>query len=180
MIPQNFIETIQARTDIVELISGYIPLKRTGRNFKAVCPFHNEKTPSFIVSPQKQIFHCFGCGQGGGVIQFLMFHEKVSFPEAVEILANRLGMEVPHQKTGQGKLKSALYDAVSEAALFFHNNLLQDKNCKGVLSYLDKRRVDIETIKRFRIGFAWGRNTLINFLRKKKFTLDIWTQNSRF
>ena len=178
MIPQNFIETIQARTDIVELISGYIPLKRTGRNFKAVCPFHNEKTPSFIVSPQKQIFHCFGCGQGGGVIQFLMFHEKVSFPEAVEILANRLGIEVPYQRSGQAKLKNLLYDAVNEASLFFHNNLLQDKNCKGVLDYLNKRGIDIKTIKKFRIGFAWGRNSLINLLRKKKFTLDILEKSS--
>ncbi|MDD4955869.1 MAG: CHC2 zinc finger domain-containing protein, partial [Candidatus Omnitrophica bacterium] len=89
MIPQSFIDDIQTRTDIVEVISGYIPLKRAGRNFKANCPFHGEKTASFMISPQKQIFHCFGCGEGGGVIQFLMMHEKMTFVEAVETLAKR-------------------------------------------------------------------------------------------
>ncbi|MFH1318034.1 MAG: CHC2 zinc finger domain-containing protein, partial [Candidatus Omnitrophota bacterium] len=78
MIPQKFIDEVQSQTDIGEVISSYIPLKRAGRNFKAVCPFHGEKTPSFMISPQKQIFHCFGCGQGGGVIQFLMQYEKVT------------------------------------------------------------------------------------------------------
>jgi len=101
MIPQKFIEEVQSRTDIAELIGTYIPLKKTGRNFKALCPFHGEKTASFIVSPQKQIFHCFGCGEGGGVIQFVMLHEKVPFVEAIEILAKRLGMAIPYQHKTQ-------------------------------------------------------------------------------
>ena len=103
MIPQNFIEDVQTRTDIAEVISAYIPLKRAGRNFKASCPFHGEKTPSFMVSPQKQIFHCFGCGEGGGAIQFLMLMEKVNFVEAIEILAKRLGIEIPHQRSDNKK-----------------------------------------------------------------------------
>ena len=84
MIPQQFIEEVQQKTDIVDLISSYIPLRRAGRNFKALCPFHNEKTSSFFVSPQRQIFHCFGCGEGGGPLQFIMLYDKTSFVEAVE------------------------------------------------------------------------------------------------
>ena len=173
MIPQTFIEEVQVRTDIVELISGYIPLKRAGRNFKACCPFHSEKTPSFFVSPQKQIYHCFGCGEGGGAIQFLMLYEKVTFREAIEILANKLGLEVPYERSSQGKLKTVLYEAVNEAASFFHKNLADEKY-KYVCTYLEKRGIDQEMIKTFKIGFApSGSNVLINYLRKKKFTLDI-------
>ncbi|MBU2251187.1 MAG: DNA primase, partial [Candidatus Omnitrophica bacterium] len=106
MIPQTFIDEVQARTDIVELISGYLSLKKAGRNFKGLCPFHGEKTPSFMVSPQKQIFHCFGCGQGGGIFQFLTLVEKISFPEAVEMLAKRAGLEIPYQKGNQLKEKT--------------------------------------------------------------------------
>ncbi|MDP2922200.1 MAG: DNA primase [Candidatus Omnitrophota bacterium] len=173
MIPQSFIDDIQTRTDIVEVISSYIPLKRAGRNFKTTCPFHAEKTPSFMVSPQKQIFHCFGCQEGGGVIQFLMLYEKLSFIEAVEVLAKRLGIEIPHQKTEKDKFKSILYDVVNEASLFFNKNLLDDKNAKPVLEYLNKRGVDLETIKKFRIGYAWGRNSLLDYMRKKGFTLQV-------
>ena len=110
MIPQQFIDEVQTRTDIVEVISSYIPLKRAGRNFKALCPFHSEKTPSFMISPQKQIFHCFGCGQGGGVLQFIMQHEKATFVEAVELLAQRLGLEVPRQKGERSNIKNLLYE----------------------------------------------------------------------
>jgi len=177
MIPQQFIEEVQTRTDIVELISNYFPLKRSGRNFKALCPFHNEKTPSFFVSPQKQIFHCFGCGEGGGSIQFLMLYEKVSFVEAIEILAKRLGLRIPYEKTNRG-FKNTLYEVVNEASLFFHQNLLENKNHREVLDYLNKRGIDLETIKKFRIGFAPGKNLLLNYLRKKNFTLEVMERTS--
>ncbi|MCM8824133.1 MAG: CHC2 zinc finger domain-containing protein, partial [Candidatus Omnitrophica bacterium] len=178
MIPQNFIEEVQQRTDIVEIISNYLPLKRTGRNFKALCPFHNEKTPSFIVSPQKQIFHCFGCGEGGGVIQFLMLYDKVSFVEAVEILAKRLGMEIPYDKVNlPEKLKSKLYEAVKEAAMFFHNNLFS-KEASLALDYLNKRGLNKEIMEKFMIGFNPYGNGLLNYMRKKGFTLDILEKSS--
>ncbi|MBU0896662.1 MAG: DNA primase, partial [Candidatus Omnitrophica bacterium] len=170
MIPQAFIEEVRARTDIVELISSYIPLKRAGRNFKALCPFHSEKTSSFVVSPQKQIFHCFGCSQGGGITQFLMLYERVSFVEALEMLANRLGLEVPYQKAEKNKAKTILYDAVYEASLFFHKNLMQ-KPDQNPFDYLDKRGINQEAIIQFRLGFAFGKNTLLDFLRKKGFAL---------
>jgi len=174
MIPQQFIEEVQARTDIVDLISTYIPLKRTGRNFKALCPFHNEKTPSFFVSPQKQIFHCFGCGEGGGVIQFLMLFEKVSFIEAVEILAKRLGLEVPFQKKSlQDRLKTVLYELTEKASKFFLDELLTTPQGELARKYLLKRGINGETIRQFRLGYAPGKNTLLEFMRKKGYNLEI-------
>lgn len=175
MIPESFINDLQERTDIVEVISSYIPLKRTGRNFKALCPFHNEKTPSFIVSPQKQIFHCFGCGEGGSVIQFLMLYEKVNFVEAIEILAKRLGMEVPYQKTsGKDRLKTVLLEIVSSAAEFYHQCLInkKDKYAESVLAYLDKRGITLDIIRLFKIGYAPYGNVLINYLRDRNISLD--------
>ena len=173
MIPQEFIEEVQARTDIVELISSYFPLKRAGRNFKALCPFHMEKTPSFFVSPQKQIFHCFGCGEGGGPIQFLMLYEKVSFPEAVEILAKRLGLTIPYKKTSpQERIKSMLYEVTEEACNFFHKNLFREEGEKA-LEYLKKRDIDLETIKKFRLGFASSKISLLDSLRNKGYSLEI-------
>ena len=173
MIPSSFIEEVQAKTDIVELISSYIPLKRTGRNFKALCPFHNEKTPSFHVSPQKQIFHCFGCGEGGGPVQFLMLYEKVTFPEAIEILAKKLGLEIPYQRTSpEAKFKPLLYDVVYEASIFFHKNLFEHPQGQFACEYLIKRGVDKEIIKQFRIGYALGRNSLMEYMRKKGFSLE--------
>lgn len=173
MIPQSFIDEIQTRTDIVEIISGYIPLKRAGRNFKACCPFHGEKTPSFMVSQQKQIFHCFGCNEGGGVIQFLMLHEKMTFVEAVEILAKRLGLTMPQQSQEKDRLKNVLYDCLDEASLFFYRNLTEDKNAQSPQIYLQKRGINIEIIKQFRLGYSLGRNTLIEYLRNKNFTLQV-------
>ncbi|MCM8786822.1 MAG: DNA primase [Candidatus Omnitrophica bacterium] len=170
MIPEEFINEIQAKTDIVELIASYIPLKRMGRNFKTLCPFHNEKTPSFFVSPQKQIFHCFGCGEGGGVIQFVMLYEKVTFPEAVEILAKKLGLEIPYQKADKNKI--LLYEAVAEASNFFHKTLLENKEAKEALKYLSKRNIDMDIIKKFQIGYSLGKNTLLDYLRKKGFSID--------
>ena len=94
-IPDQLIDQIQEKTDIVEVISRYVPLKKLGRNYKAPCPFHNEKTPSFIVSPEKQIYHCFGCGAGGNVFSFLMKYENLQFPEVIEMLAEKCGVELP-------------------------------------------------------------------------------------
>ncbi len=172
MIPQSFIEEIHSRTDIAEIIGGYVNLKRAGRNFKAVCPFHSEKTASFVVSPQKQIFHCFGCGEGGGVFQFLSLMEKVTFPEAVEMLAKRLGMTVPNDGGGNNKTKTALYDVMTEASNFFYNNLTRSKNYPNIISYLNERGIDNETVTKFKLGYAGGNNVLLNYMREKGVTLD--------
>ncbi|MCM8831814.1 MAG: DNA primase [Candidatus Omnitrophica bacterium] len=171
MIPEEFVNEVQTKTDIVELITSYIPLKRVGRNFKTLCPFHNEKTPSFFVSPVKQIFHCFGCGEGGGVIQFVMLYEKVTFPEAVEILAKRLGLDVPYKKTDKNKI--LLYEAMAEASNFFHRTLLENKEAREALKYLYNRSINMDTIKKFQIGYSLGRNTLLEYFRKKGFSIEI-------
>lgn len=178
MIPQTFIDDIQARTNIVEIISGYIPVKQAGRNFKALCPFHGEKTPSFMISPQKQIFHCFGCGEGGGAIQFVMRYEKATFIEAIEILAKRLGLVMPQQSKENTGVKTALYDVLNEAALFFQHNLIADENAGAVRAYLVKRGITEETIKKFRLGYALSGNSLLNHLRSKHIMIDAMEKTS--
>ncbi len=100
-IPQAFIDDLVARSDIVELIGSRVPLKKSGREYKACCPFHDEKSPSFWVSPDKQFYHCFGCGAHGTVLGFLMNYDRLSFPEAVEELASRAGVEIPREAGGE-------------------------------------------------------------------------------
>jgi len=117
MIKQEVIERIREQTDIVELVSGYVPLKKVGRNWRGLCPFHAERSPSFYVSPERQSYHCFGCGAGGTAISFVMAQEKLEFPEAVKFLARRLGIEV-ETAAGAGR-NQALYDACEEATRFF-------------------------------------------------------------
>lgn len=176
MIPQNFLETLQSKIDIVQLISEYLPLKRAGRNFKALCPFHQEKTPSFLVSPQKQIFHCFGCGKGGGIFQFVMFYEKMTFPEAVELLSHKAGLKVPFTRGERGNLKNTLYEIVSEAASFFHQDLLKPEH-QYLRDYLKKRGINHEGIKKFYLGSSFS-DSLISYLRGKGFNLEIMEKAS--
>jgi len=126
-----------------------------------------------MVSPQTQIFHCFGCGDGGGSFQFLILMEKVSFPEAVEMLAEKLGMAIPYQKAKSVKTKNTLYEAMNKAALFFHNNLKNSKECQPVSAYLSKRGIGPETINKFHLGFNSGGNSLLQSMRKDGFTLEI-------
>src|SRR5258705_1450198 len=118
-IPQGFIDELIARADIVETIGSRVPLKKAGREYKACCPFHDEKTPSFWVSPDKQFYHCFGCGAHGTALGFLMQYEQLPFPEAVEALAGRLGLEVPHEggsaPPARGRRSSARCSRVSRA-----------------------------------------------------------------
>ena len=99
LIPNDVINQVIERSDIVEIIGNYTALKKAGRNFKALCPFHNEKTPSFVVNPDKQIFHCFGCGVGGNAVGFLMRQEHMEFPEALRFLANKAGVVIPEDRT---------------------------------------------------------------------------------
>ena len=176
LIPENILEDILGRVDIVEVISGYIPLKRAGRNFKALCPFHHEKTPSFMVSPDKQIYHCFACGVGGNAFNFLMQYERLEFPEAVEALARKAGVNLPKdQKQDQRavSLITQLYKINELAADFYAHNLISSQG-SSARSYFLKRGLKDETIKTFNLGFAHDRwDLLINYLRAKGISLSL-------
>ncbi|MFA4993615.1 MAG: DNA primase, partial [Candidatus Omnitrophota bacterium] len=176
-IPESLLEDILSRVDIVEIISGYIPLKKAGRNFKANCPFHHEKTPSFTVSPERQIYHCFGCGESGNAFKFLMRHERMEFPEAVEILAKKSGVILPEHNNPDAarhlSLSSQLYK-INELALNFYENNLQASGASACRDYLLNRGISIQTIKDFHLGLASsGWDSLINYLRSKGVSLSL-------
>ncbi|MDD4294004.1 MAG: DNA primase [Candidatus Omnitrophica bacterium] len=171
MIPQSFIDEVQSKIDIVELIGSYIPMKRAGRNYRALCPFHGEKTASFMISPQKQIFHCFGCGEGGGAIQFVMLYEKVGFVEALEILAKRVGVELPRQDNKIYQTKVKLYEIMSMAVKYFHEQIIKGPQRKTVMQYLKSRGITESAIDKFKIGYAPQGDMLSTFMRSKNFTL---------
>jgi DNA primase len=155
LIPQGFIDELIARTDIVEIIGLRVPLKKAGREYKACCPFHGEKTPSFWVSPEKQFYHCFGCGAHGTVLRFLMEHDRMAFPEAVEELAQRLGLDVPHEGgSGAANTRRAdepLYELMARVASFFSEALARDSRAR---QYLERRGLERTTIEHFGIGYA--------------------------
>ena len=168
-IPQSLIDQIQNRVDIVEVISKFLPLKKAGRNYKGNCPFHEEKTPSFVVSPDKQIYHCFGCGSGGNVFSFVMKYENVEFPEAVEMLAEQAGIQLPSNFSGERSVENAfaqkLYEINEIAAQFFQVCLT---NSQVGRKYFESRGINEATLKSFRLGFApEGWEALLNFLKKK-------------
>lgn len=168
-IPDHIIDRIRETVDIVELISRYINLKKQGKNFKALCPFHTEKTPSFTVNADKQIFYCFGCGAGGNVFNFLMRYEKITFLEAIQKLSAETGIELPKFREDERKLSEydQLYRAYQFACDFYHN-LLHSKYTQ-IEPYLKKRQIDPETIKFFKIGYVpdeWD-NLYQEILRKK-------------
>jgi DNA primase len=155
LIPQSFIDELIARADIVEVIGLRVPLKKAGREYKACCPFHGEKTPSFWVSPDKQFYHCFGCGAHGTVLRFLMEHDRMAFPEAVEELAQQLGLEVPHEGgAAPGNTKRAdepLYELMGRVAGFFSECLARDQHARA---YVERRGLVRETLEQFGIGYA--------------------------
>jgi DNA primase len=153
-IPQHFIDELIARTDIVELIGARVPLKKSGREYKACCPFHAEKTPSFWVSPDKQFYHCFGCGKHGTALGFLMDHDHMAFPEAVEELAMRLGLTVPHEggiDTSQRRADEPLYELTARVARFYSERLAHEPRARD---YLAKRGLTAATLEHFAIGYA--------------------------
>ncbi len=155
LIPQTFIDELIARTDIVEVVGSRVQLKKAGREFRACCPFHNEKTPSFWVSPDKQFYHCFGCGAHGTVLRFLMEYDRMAFPEAVEELATRLSLEVPHEggaaPPGARRADEPLYDLMGRVAQFYTDALMRDERARA---YALKRGLERETLEQFRIGYA--------------------------
>ncbi len=155
-IPQHFIDELIARTDIIEVIGSRVQLKRAGREYKACCPFHDEKTPSFTVSPDKQFYHCFGCGAHGTALGFMMEYDHTSFVEAVEDLAARAGLEVPREggTAAPQQPHDELYVALERAALFFRQSLSGEPKARD---YLARRGLNAEIIQRFGIGYAPAR-----------------------
>ncbi len=171
---QQAIEKIKESLDIVDVISKYVVLKKAGRNFQGLCPFHNEKTPSFVVTPDKQIFKCFGCGEGGDVFTFLMKINNQSFNEVIEEQALNLGIELPkfNKKNAMENkaFRERLYDAMELASKFFKNNL--ESNAKA-LEYLEKRGINEIAISKFSLGLApKGNFELKNYLTNLGFSVD--------
>jgi DNA primase len=153
--PDQLLERILAETDIVELVSSYFPLKKSGHNWKALCPFHSEKTPSFMVHPERQIFKCFGCGKGGNAFHFLMEKDKVTFQEAVAILAQKASIPLPKKKAvGKGeRSKEEMFAAVAFAVTYFQEQLAKPGG-EAAVNYLRQRGITDETRDSFRLGFA--------------------------
>ncbi len=159
LIPQTFIDDLLNRTDIVDVVSSRVQLKKTGKNFSACCPFHKEKTPSFSVSPDKQFYYCFGCGAGGNALGFIMDHDNLDFPQAVEELAKAAGMEVPREESGRNQkprqpTDSPLYPLLTAAADYYRQALKSHPTRKAAVDYLKGRGLSGEIARDFGLGFA--------------------------
>ena len=170
-------DLVKERLDLADVIGEYVPLKRTGAHFKGLCPFHQEKTPSFIVSPEKGIWHCFGCGKGGDVFVFIQEIEGVAFPEALKQLAERAGVPIRRTSFAQGKesqsKKQRLFEVLGLAAKFYHAVLMQHEAGRRAQAYLAERGVREETMREFELGYAPMRwDTVQKFLQKKGFSVE--------
>ncbi|MCP4702659.1 MAG: DNA primase [Gammaproteobacteria bacterium] len=156
-IPRAFINELIARTDIVEVIDAYVPLRKSGKEYTACCPFHDEKTPSFSVSPEKQFYHCFGCGAGGNVISFIMDHARLDFVEAIQDLASRAGLTVPYEQGTEitpAERRDDLYELSKQAARYYQEQLRPPSRARDAVNYLKKRGLSEETITEFGLGYA--------------------------
>ena len=169
MIPHEYIEELTRRTDIVELVGSYVQLKRKGRLYGGLCPFHSEKTPSFYVYPDTQSFYCFGCGAGGDAITFTKKINSIDYPEAVKLLAARAGMPEPQEDDKTGRMRSRILSMNKEAARFFHaclNSTVEE--ARQARAYWRRRGLDDKTIVRFGLGYAPNDGqALYQFLRDK-------------
>ena len=175
-IPESKIEEIRNSVSIVDVISEYVQLRKRGKNFIGLCPFHTEKTPSFTVSEDKQIFHCFGCHAGGNVYKFLMDYKKISFIEAVQELAQQQGIEINYDSEAYSEAQSEqeiLYDINTEAAKYFSNNLLNDEEGEIARNYFQKRNIKTQTMRAFGLGYALnGWENLVGYLKQKNIDLE--------
>ncbi len=173
--PEELVEEVRSRNDIVDVISSYVPLQKKGNSYFGLCPFHNEKTPSFSVSPDKQMYYCFGCGAGGNVITFLMEYENYTFAEALKVLADRVGIKLPEdepdaEEKAQADKRTAILEVNKLAANFFYRNLFQEDGLRGY-QYLKGRGLADDTIRRFGLGFAPRKgDALCNYLRSKGYS----------
>ena len=176
--PEEIVEEVRSRNDIVDVISGYVKLQKKGSNYFGLCPFHNEKSPSFSVSPQKQMYYCFGCGAGGNVITFLMEYESYTFPEALKILADRAGVKLPEveyskEERIKADRRSILLEINKLAANYFYYQLHQSQGKMGY-EYFRNRQLSDDTIRRFGLGFANKTSSdLYQYLRAKGYGDDI-------
>lgn len=168
----EILNEVRDNNDIVEVISQYVHLKRSGRNYFGLCPFHNEKSPSFSVSPDKQIFHCFGCGVGGNVITFLTKIEGISFREAIINLAERANIKLPSLSSDEDskkeELKAKVYKVNSYAAEYYHKRLYKPESKQGQ-EYVKQRKLNNETLEVYNLGFSGNFDELYRALRKEGF-----------
>jgi len=172
----DLLEEIRNRCDIVDIISGYVHLKPAGKGFKGLCPFHEEKTPSFMVSPEKQLFHCFGCGEGGNVFNFLMKYEKLSFFEAVKMLAQKSGVPLPVDEEKENilhKKKERLYKLNNLVANYYRECLFRTNQGKKIINYFKKRGINDTSVEKYKLGYTPpGWDVLSNFLKKKGYSYE--------
>lgn len=187
-ISSRTVEEVNSKVDMVEIVGEYTRLEKRGGNWWGCCPFHNEKTPSFNIMPEKNLYHCFGCGVSGTVISFVMEMEKLSFTEAVESLARKNGIEVIYEGSGEirkdekkDNIRELLMDLYDRTAGMFHFFLTESKNGKEALDYIKGRSVDEETIKKFKLGFApKNRNWLYGFLTSKGYSSEFLASSGLF
>ncbi|MDI6725729.1 MAG: CHC2 zinc finger domain-containing protein, partial [Smithellaceae bacterium] len=181
LIPDDKIEEIRNRTDIAAIVSEYLTLRKAGRNLLGLCPFHQEKTPSFTVSPDKQIFFCFGCGAGGNVFAFLMKISGMSYPESIRYLAGKTGVVIPDaDRAGGHNQRAGIREQIIRinqlAAEYFSTNLYSDDG-KSAREYLKQRGIEDETARRFSLGYASaGWTGLRDFFRRKGTSLEMVSQ----
>ncbi|MEK7525411.1 MAG: CHC2 zinc finger domain-containing protein, partial [Patescibacteria group bacterium] len=164
------VEQIKSRLEVADVVSGYLKLQKSGINFKARCPFHNEKSPSFYVSPERKIWHCFGCAKGGDMFTFVQEIEGVEFPEAMRILARRAGVDIEKYSGPKTDNRAPLHEICEISAKFFEKQLWESPSGKRAMAYLTDRGLTQETIKEFRMGYApndW--QALSGFLRQRGF-----------
>ena len=188
-ISQESIDEVSAKTDIVQVIGEYVPLTQRGSDFSGCCPFHNEKTPSFHVSADKKLYHCFGCGAGGTVINFIMEMEKLSFPASIEFLAKRAGVQLSYENSGREtfredpdqKLKEEITELYNRTASLFHYMLMHTEPGKFAYDYITKRGLTKETLEKFKIGYSPAdRRWLRQFLLKKNFSPEFLDKSGLF
>jgi DNA primase len=177
-ISKTTIQEVNDKLDAITVVEDYVRLEKKGGRYWGLCPFHNEKTPSFTVDPDRKMYHCFGCGQGGGIINFIMEMDKLSFPEAIETLARRLGVEIIYENTGDGTYpqkdpeadnrKEELAELYRRVTVSYHHFLTEKTEGAVALRYIEGRGISREMINRFRLGYAPAdRNWLHPFLLKK-------------
>lgn len=165
MITQDSIEALKARLDVVDVVGSYVELKKAGGNYKSPCPFHDEKSPSFVVSPQKQIYHCFGCGAGGDSVKFVMEYEKLNYPEALEKLADSYNFTLSYTDNKHNKPRSQVMDKLQE----WYSSLLSSKQTAN--DYVRERGIYEGSVEKFGIGYAPDSNATINFIKGNGFTM---------
>ena len=179
--PEELVEEVRARNDIVDVVSGYVRMQKKGANYFGLCPFHNEKSPSFSVSPAKQMYYCFGCGAGGNVLTFVMEYENYTFPEALKFLADRAGVKLPEVEYSQEarqkeNRRAQLLEVNREAAKYFYFQLRSPQGKQGY-EYFKSRQLSEETMKQFGLGYAnKTSDDLVKYLHSKGYKDDLLTE----